>query len=323
MYYDLLHSPDAVVPDVRVTARLLVERLGLPEPKPGWFQSSACHGYTALFARVHPSRAVAPSRIEAIAPAPRPLRPDPADVPANVGYIAALQADRPLKTHATVLTTSRFAELAAGLARNGVRHRIDPPSRDLGHERLWIGFTGAEYSPADDAGLFFEVIPTQCLELPEAARAALPAAAHPDLAGLAPGGMIRVAARSYLVADISKTAGLLEDRLGWPVERLTGTSGARRAVMAVNFPRSARFELIEPGYDPDAAAYFGRWGPGTYATRITVDDLAARAGELRDRGAGFRRRQAGAGGPDVLRVDPDVVPGFLFDFIDETAERQY
>ena len=319
MYYDLLHSPDAVVPDVDRTARAMVERVGLPEPRPAWFQASVCHGYRALFARVHPSRQLAPSRLEVIAPGPRSPSPGVADVPAYIDEIAAMQGDRPLKTHATVLTSSAFPELVEDLLRKGVRHRVDPPSRELGHERLWIGFSpdgGPEYSPDDDAGLFFEVIPTQCLGLPDTVVGGAPTATP----AVAPGQMIRVAARSYLVGQLDPILATLEERLSWPAERVEGTGGERRAVMAVNFPRSARFELVEPGHDPEVAAHFARWGSGTYATRITVRDLSAKADDLRARGTPFRSLPSRGTRPEILRVDLHVVPGFLFDFVEDEAE---
>ena len=319
VYYDLLHSPDAVVPDVDGTARAMVDRIGLPEPRPAWFQPSVCHGYRALFARVHPSRRLAPSRLEVIAPGPRSSAPGVADVPAYIDEIAAMQGDRPLKTHATVLTSSSFPELVEDLGRKGVRHRVDPPSRELGHERLWIGFTpggGAEYSPDDDAGLFFEVIPTACLGLPDTVVNGTPA----DTPDVAPGQTVRVAARSYLVDDLDQVLATLEERLSWPAERVEGAGRKRRAVMAVNFPRSARFELVEPGHDPEAAAHFAQWGPGTYATRITVRDLNAKADDLRARGTPFHGLPARGARPEILRVDLDVVPGFLFDFVEDEAE---
>ena len=321
MYYDLLHSPDAVVPDVAQTARAMVERIGLPEPRPAWFQASACHGYRALFARVHPSRRLAPSRLEVIAPGPRSSSPGVADVPAYIDEIAAMQGSRPLKTHATVLTSSSFPELVEDLRRKGVRHRVDPPSRELGHERLWIGFSpggGPDYSPDDDAGLFFEVIPTQCLGLPDGVAGGDPA----DTSAAAPGEMIRVAARSYLVGKLDPVLATLEKRLSWPAERVEGAGRERRAVMAVNFPRSARFELVEPGHDAEATAHFERWGPGSYATRITVRDLSAKAEDLRARGTPFRSLPARGTRPGMLRVGLDTVPGFLFDFAEDEAAPQ-
>jgi hypothetical protein len=317
MRYDMLHSPDAVVADVPATARQMVDRLGLLPPKPSWFQSSSCHGYEAVFARVHPSRVVAPSRIEIIAPAPQTgTRPE--DIPAYIAEAAAYQGDRPLKTHATVLTSPSFDDLVDELASKGVRHRVDPPSADLGHERLWIGFTaggGSKYLPDDDAGLLFEVISTQCLQLPDDVAAGV----TPDISAVPDGGMVRVAARSHLTADLDESLATLESRLGWPAERLEGVAGSRRAVMAANFPRSARFELLEAGVDSDTEEHFARWGPGTFATRITVRGLAAKAADLSDRNTGFRWLSPSSS-PDLLRVDVDVVPGFLIDFVDDADE---
>lgn len=317
MPYDMVHSPDAVVHDVAATSRLMVARLGLIEPRDAWFQPSRRHGYEALFARVHPSREVAPTRLEVISPGPH-TDTGSEDIPAYISEAAALQGDRPLKTHATVLTSSAFDELVDDLARRGVRHRVDPPSADLGHPRLWIGFApgeGSKYRPDDDAGLLLEVIPTQCLQLPETVADGL----APSTSSMPPASMIRVAARSHLIADLDAALHTLEDRLGWPVDRITGTPGGRRAVMAANYARSARFELIEPGVDADAEEHFSRWGPGAFATRITVGGLDAKAADLEERGTGFRRQHS-CDGVALLRVDLDAVPGFLVDFVDEAEE---
>jgi hypothetical protein len=315
--YDMVHSPDAIVADVVATARLMVDRLGLIEPREAWLQRSRRHGYEALFARVHPSREVAPTRLEVISAGVH-TGTEPEDIPAYIPEVAARQGDRPLKTHATVLTSSSFDELVEGLERRGVRHRVDPPSWDLGHPRLWIGFVageGSRYLPDDDAGLMFEVIPTQCLGLPQS----VVRGSAPDLGQLPSAAMVRITARSHLVADLDSALKTLEENLGWPAVRVTGASGARRAVMAVNFARSARFELVESRLDEDAFEHATRWGPGPFATRISVRGLDAKAADLSERGTRFRRVDTAEGVP-ALRVDLDAIPGFLFDFVDDADE---
>ncbi len=78
------------------------------------------------------------------------------------------QGGRPLKTHATVFTTSSIEGLVERVGRRGLRHRVDPVTPELPHLRLWIGVTPDApgwYRPDDDAGLFFEAIPTQGLRM--------------------------------------------------------------------------------------------------------------------------------------------------------------
>ena len=319
MFYDLVHSPDGIVSDVRATTRLLVDLLGLIEPREAWYQTSTCHGYDALFARVHPSRVLAPSRLEVISGHPQRSPSRAADVPAYIDEVSLAQGARPLKTHATVLTSSNVEELREHLERAGVRHRIDPPSDDLGHERLWIGFTpdgGPAYRPDDDGGIRFEVIPTQCLALPESV-------ATGELDQVPPiddGAMTRIVSRSYLIDDVDELLPLLETRLGWPADRVDGRPGARRASMAINFARSARFEFWEPGYDEEGSEFYSSWGAGTFATRIAVRNLGGKVQQLNDRGVGVRHLSLPGGAEEVVRVEMGTVPGFLFDFVEEDAD---
>jgi hypothetical protein len=145
--YDMLHSPDFVVDDVDRCVRDLVTKLGLPEPKASWYQKFPRHGYYAVFARVAPSRTSAPSRLEVVSHLAAPEGIDPR---VYVSKVSSLQGNRPVKTHATVLTSSDFEGVVGQLQSAGVRYRIDPPSLDLPHARLWVGASEdnpSEYSP--------------------------------------------------------------------------------------------------------------------------------------------------------------------------------
>jgi hypothetical protein len=92
--------------------------------------------------------------------------------------------------------------------------------------------------------------------------------------------------------------------------------------MAVNFPRSARFEICEPGYDKDTEVFFDSWGPGTFATRLAVKNIDAKIDDLSQRGVGMRHVSPSAGGIEVARLDGDVVPGFIFEFVDEDGVEE-
>lgn len=128
--YDMLHSPDFLVADADAMVRRLVERAGLPGPDPEWTQEFAGHGYRAVFARVHRSRAYAPTRLEVVAARPVPEPADPAIPRAYVEDYARIQGVRPLKTHATVFTTSGIE----GLIERGRQAWAAPPGgpRDPG-----------------------------------------------------------------------------------------------------------------------------------------------------------------------------------------------
>jgi hypothetical protein len=311
--YDMLHSPDFAVADADALARRLIESIGLPEPDPTWTQDFPGHGYRAIFARVHRSRSYAPTRLEMIAysPIPEPINPS---IPR--GYIQdymRVQGDRPLKTHATVFTTSDINGLIDRVRRRGLRHRVDPISSELPHLRLWLGVTDdapGEYQPDDDAGLFFEAIPTQGLHL----RIGPTDPAPPPPEPLKPGQMSRIVAREQLVADIDATLRTLSRNLDFetagPVA-VDRADGCRRAVLAVTMPHGAYLELVQPtDLDSEAGRYFSRWGPGPYYTRIAVAGVQAKADDLRARGTAFSQPP---GERPRLRVDVD---GALIEFVD-------
>jgi hypothetical protein len=281
-----------------------------PGPIP---EDEAEHGYRAIFARVHPSRSFAPTRLEVIAPRPVPEPADPAVPRAYLDDYRRAQGGRPLKTHATVFTTSHIEDLIERVGRRGLRHRVDPVTAELPHLRLWVGVTPeapGDYRPDDDAGLFFEAIPTQGLLM----RLKPADPAPPPPAPLAAGQMARVVAREHLVHHLDDALRTLARNLdletAGPVHEDVGGC-CRRAVLAVTMPHAATLELVQP-VDPDAEAgrYLARWGPGPYYTRIAVAGLEAKADDLRRRGTDFH---VPPGAPPRLRVDVD---GVLLEFVD-------
>lgn len=316
MFYDMLHSPDFVVPDVRSTVRSLVDKVGLAQPRPGWYQCFPGHAYEAVFARVGPSRVSAPSRLEIISPYPLPSPVDPSVPRSYVEEIAALQGSRPVKTHATVVTTSDLPGLLDLVRSRGIRHRVDAPSPDLPHDRLWIGVSPdapADYSPDDDAGLMLEFIPTQCLQLDPAVFDRPPPAS-----AVAEGEMVRMVARCFLVDDLDRTLRMLAERMDWPVASITTepATGTRRARMAAGIGGGATLELIQPVGQSAEVDFLKRWGPGPYAARISVAGLPAKADDLRRRGTRFVEVPGEGDRPDLLRVDTTEVPGVLLEFVD-------
>jgi len=314
MFYDMLHSPDFLVPDVPATVAELVARVGLPEPREDWYQCFPGHAYAAVFARVAPTRTAAPSRLEIISPWPLPEVVDPAVPRAYLDELSALQGARPVKTHATVFTTSDLPGLLEHVRSAGIRHRVDPPTPELPHERLWIGVTPedpAGYRPDDDAGLILEAIPTQCLGLRPAVFDR-----PPPTADLPAGALSRVDARCFLVADLEAALHTLETRMLWPAGPVTTDpdTGTRRARMLTAIAHGATLELVQPAGDGPEAEYLSRWGPGAHAVRLAVAGLDAKAEDLVARGTRFTRRAGAGSRPDMLVVDR--IPGVLLELVD-------
>jgi hypothetical protein len=301
--YDMLHSPDFLVADADATTARLVDRIGLPQPSPAWTQDFPGHGYRAVFARVHRSRSYAPSRLEIIAARPIPEPVDPAIPRAYIDDYSRIQGARPLKSHATVVTTSDIEGLIERVQSRGLRHRIDPATPELPHLRLWLGVTPdapGEYRPDDDAGLFFEAIPTQGLRLSIAPGDPAP----PSPAPLAEGALARVVARQWLVADLDQALRTLSRNLDWePAGPVVDGSAAMEVAMS----HAATLELLQPLGEGEAAAYLAAHGPGPYYTRIAVNGLDSKAADLEARGTNFQRCG------DRLRVDVD---GALFELVE-------
>ena len=165
--FDLLINSEVVVADVAVAERVFVEALGFPPQRDAWGSKAPGFGFTYLFARVHPSLKVSPTRVEAIAQAPL----DPAiqpelTLPFLPGLFAA-QGRRPWKTHANELATSDIQAVAALLERNGCRFHRMPSTDVLPYTRLWLGWTSDDpgaYQPDVDGGLLIEICETDSLQ---------------------------------------------------------------------------------------------------------------------------------------------------------------
>jgi hypothetical protein len=308
--FDLLCNSEVIVDDVAVAERVFVDALGFPEPRPSWGNKEPGSGFTYLFARVHPSLVVSPTRIEAMAVAPLdPLR-DPLTTLPFLPELLAAQGDRPWKTHANELATSDIQAVAARLRENSCRFYEMPGV----FTRLWLGWTEEDpgaYQPATDGGLFIEVVETSALGKGDALWEAIP---DPELP---PGSMIRILRRSWITADLAATVNALDNNLGLqpavgPV--LDESLAARQAIYRFRHPRSAELQVLQPLSSGEIQESLDTWGPGSWAIRIGVNDLAAKAEDLTHRGTPFTVRPCGHGG-HVLRVDTGHlgVPG-IFEF---------
>jgi hypothetical protein len=308
--FDLLINAEVIVDDVAVAERVFVEALGFPEPRPSWSGKVPGYGFTWLFARVHPSLKVSPTRIEAMAVAPLDPAIDPRLTIPFLPQLLAAQGDRPWKTHANELATSDIDGVAARLERNGCRFYPMTRSDVVPFTRLWLGWTASEpgrYQPDDDGGLFLEICET-------AGLSQSPDFFEPEPEPqLPPGAMVRVLRRSWLVDDLQTTLAALDRNLGLrsAVEPETDDHlGSRRAVFRFAHPRSAELELLEPVASGDARDSIDAWGPGAWAIRIAVNDLEAKCDDLRRRGTRVERRSHPQHGATLL-VDtgPLGVPG--------------
>ena len=300
--YDLMTTVSVLVDDIAVGVEALRARLGVPEPRPQSFRSGA--GIDAVFCRVHPKYAVAPTFLELVAPAPvdgaavdQPVFP--------VAQIAARQGDRPIKWHATEISMPKamLLELSEHLNARGVPHGFIPSDQK---DRFFMGGDVAiEYDASADAGLVIEAGQSGHLGLPDEAFTS--PADIPD--GSGPSTMVRIVAREYLVDDLDATLRTLERNLRWVPESVRADAECRRAVMPFRAPRSAKLELVEPLGTGRVAQAYEQLGAGAWTIRVSVVDLDAKASDLtaRDTPCHFD--------DGVLRPSPEATLGVPFEFV--------
>lgn len=317
--FELLMSADMMVADPDGMTELLVAKLGIHKHE-RWRQAFADHPYIAHFLRVHKSLAVAPTRVE---PQVHLDKPNPGD-PMFHDFLESLRdyqgRHRPMLTHSIVLATlgPKFDVLMEKLMRRRLRFRMAQRTPDMSFDRMWMGVTpeNPRYEPSVDGGLCIEVMPIEPLQMPpEVFATPAPQARNP-----APGEMIRVSARGFLVRDLDETLRRCSSNLDWEpagaVESL-GRDGYRRATMRFTLPNSASLDVIEATrWNSEAGVYVNTWGPGPYYIRIAVNGLAAKAEDLRSRGTLFDwiEDSEAAGGKPLIRVDPAQLNGQLFEF---------
>src|SRR5262249_15277486 len=149
---------------------------------------------------------------------------------------------------------------------------IDPVTAELPFPRLFLGMTADDltgYDSAVDGGLFVEVVPFDVVN----ARAA-------PVAPLVPGTMVRIVARTFLLADLDATLAALRCTLGWPDHiDIEMRPDGRRVVLAPTLPESASLELVEPT-GGRLGDFYDRYGAGPHAVRIGVRGLEVKLEEL-------------------------------------------
>lgn len=317
--FDLLLSADMMVPDPDAMTEKLVARLGVHR-HPNWRQAFDTHPYIAHFLRVHKSLAVAPTRIE---PQTHLDRPNPGD-PMFHEFLESLKdyqgRHRPMQTHSIVLTLGAPAMgvLVQRMADMRLPFRLARSTPEMPFDRLWLGCTPERprYDPSVDGGLCIEIMGTEPLQLPPETFSRPP----PEPRNLAPGGMVRVSARGFLVRDLDSTLRCLSQHLDWKCDGSVETvldEGYRRARMRFALPHSATLDVIEPTrWNGEAGRYLHSWGPGPWYIRIAVNDLRARAADLEARSTPFTwiESSASTSGRSLIRVDPACLDGQWFEF---------
>jgi hypothetical protein len=300
--FELMTTVSVLTDDIGAGVETLCARLGVPEPRPQSFRSGA--GIDAVFCRVHPKYAVAPTFLELVAPAPSDNAP-PDEAVFPVATIAARQGDRPIKWHATeiAMPEATLLDLSSHLQALGVPHGFVPADR---RERFFMGGdpdTG--YDRSADAGLVIEAGRSGHLGLPEEALTA--PADIPD--GAEASTMVRIVARQYLVDDLDETLRTLDRNLRWSPESVTEHGDCRCAVMPFRVPRSARLELVEPLGAGRVADAYEQLGAGAWTIRVSVVDLDAKGSDLAARDTPFTAAEG------VLRASPDATLGVPFEFV--------
>lgn len=317
--YEMLLSGDLMVHDPDDIAARIVNKLGV-HGHPNWRQGFGNHPYIAHFLRVHKSLAVSPTRIEPQGHLDRPNQGDPF-FPVFLKSLEDFQGHfRPIKTHATVLVARDFGAVVERLERLRQPFRLAQITPEMPFDRLWVGCSPERpgYEPSVDGGLCVEVMPLEPLQMPADTFLNPP----PRPRDPKPADMVRVVSRGYLVRDLDDTLRRLSANLGWepagPVEYLA-QSGYRRARMGFALSHSATVEIMQPTrWDSVVGRYLHNWGPGPYHIRVSVNDLAAKAGDLKERGTAFVMDEYcdAVDGP-LIRIDPSEFDGAIFEFVQD------
>jgi hypothetical protein len=311
--YPLMTTVSLLVDDIHAGVATLGRTIGLLEQRPGAYRAGP--GISAVFCRLHPKYAVAPTFLELVSQASPHQPSDDLGLAGDhqtttavfpLTEVAERQGARPIKWHATELamTDEEVVDLADHLQSLGVTVGYHPPDRK---DRFYAAGNPASpaFDPRVDGGLFIEATKLSHLGLPEEALSA-PADVPP---GSPPDSMVRVAAREYLVDDLEAVLATLRRNLRWEPTSTTEEDGCRRAVMPFGAARSAQLELLQPTGRGRVADAFDRLGPGAWTVRISVVDINNKAKDLEDRGTPFTFDGT------VLRTDPAYTLEVPFEFV--------
>jgi hypothetical protein len=314
---DFLYTADFMVPDPDAWTEMVVAKLGIVA-REDYRQGFADHGYIAHFLRVNPSRSVAPTLFE---PQHHVDVPNPVD-PLFEPYLDSLDEFqgrfRPIKTHSCVIATDDIDGLIDTMHQRRIPFRVAPIDAHLAWERVWVGCSPEQprYRPDWDGGLCLEWHPIAPLAYPDSTfQTPIPVQKNPQ-----PADMVRILSRTFLVRDIDAVLRALSDNLDiearGPVETFAA-EGFKRARIGFELPHSATIDLVEPtSGNSETGRYLATWGPGPYAVCIAVNDLDAKADDLRARGTNFELRPdlQSVDGP-AIRVDPRDIQGTVIDFV--------
>ncbi len=317
--FELLMSADMMVPDPDGMTEMLVDKLGIYKHE-RWRQAFDNHPYIAHFLRVHKSLAVSPTRIE---PQWHLDRPNPGD-PLFHDFLESLKDfqghHRPMITRSIVLALhgDKFDALVDKLMRRRLPFRMAQRTPEMPFDRLWLGATPEQpyYQPTVDGGLCIEIMPTEPLQMPPETYQ-LPPMQPRDLK---PGDMVRVTARGFLVRDLDETLRKVSINLDWePAGRSRASAAKVTAVRVWVSPcRTVPLSMCSkrPTGTPTPATTSITGGQVPYYIRIGVNDLAAKAEDLRSRGTRFQwiESSEAVGGRALIKIDPQELNGQVFEF---------
>jgi hypothetical protein len=305
--FDLQGSADLLVDDPDRIVALLVEKLGFPVPDPRWVHDRPNLGYKAIHCRVNRHVAAAPTTVEVIGPGTYDLSLDAH----NAAYFS-MQEHRPVKTHGNVVGTADVEDVMRRLGRNHLPFRLLEPGEHLPYPIVFPGATDdpITYDPTVDGGLYLELIALDAFRIP---------APSEPTSDLAPGALVRVESRSWIVADLDATLAALDRNIGWqpqdPVQSVPRRN-CRRAVLAASTANSAKIEILEArSSDGDVGEFYGSFGPGPYAHCLGVHDVAAAADELCSRHVAFRSVPDDDRGGRII-VAPSELEGLRFELVE-------
>lgn len=316
--FDFLVSADLLVDDFGAAVTGLRQRLGFGDAKPAWYGGGEGRGFEVVFLRTHPRLQGSPTRLEIMAATSvDPEVPAPQTLPHMPGLRRAQDA-APVRTHGTVFAVSDMAGAIARVREGGFRHWHDAANDLMPYDRLWIGVSDDErdvWVPGDDGGLLVELVETRSIPgVMESASEPPPPVDTP------PGAMTRITARRWLVPDVDESVARLHATFDCTTGPLQVTaSGARTASVLCAHPRSARVGLVTPAAASPEAALVAAHGPVPWTIVIAVDDLAAKADDLRARDTRFEHVVDDDTGGDALAPDRAQTFGVPFLFVEERA----
>lgn len=304
-----------MVHDADRLAGQIVDKLGV-HGHANWRQAFPGHPYVAHFLRVHKSLAVSPTRIEPQGHLDQPNEGDPM-FPDFLKSLEAFQGvSRPVKTHATVLVSNDIGAVIERLQRRRLPFRLARLTPEMPFDRLWVGCTPERpfYEPSVDGGLCIEVIPLEAIQLPPEALQTPP----PEPRDPKEGDLVRVVGRGYIVRDLDDTLRRLSANLD--LEPASGVftlarEGYKVARIGFNLSSSATLDVIEPTrWDSELGRYLHNSGPGAHYIRTSVNGLAAKAEQLREKNVAFEWIEdcEAVNGP-LIRIDPVEFDGAIFE----------